>query len=465
MKSDGTIDLVCFDAEGRQPIRMDAEAYLRAVAECDAALFAFGSDPGTVYGSGRNATTFTLKEWEQAIKLSIPVYLILSHRLSDSFINNVKKQKDEEDIWRKLCARIPDKYIITFDENSPGDLALQVSLTIASYLSKMLSLHCVASASWVRQAYSNLFKHLTTHNAATELQDSLSELRDEVGPDTDQNAVHLIALAYTLRRLAPSRELVSGLADSWLGMAWLLTMGGDKAVQDIKNLASNPSALCREISKWQDPQGDLSWFSFLPESDRALIMRWLWEKGLVHRYKWDFASEVETDKFALKLADNVDWKLGTGLQGLQSRFYEVYLASLAYENLLKEYDDVQSFITKNILNPPGTGAEGRILQLRGLCQAILDNPSDGIRFYERAIEEFRKHMPKLIRNIAHSHVMIAAMKADGKSSDEVKRIKSEYIEKIEKETGVKFDSVVNSFFQEVWRRIDRADFKRIWAKK
>ena len=138
LELDGTIKLSCFDKEDVQPTKMDADAYIRAASACDIAIFALAEDPGTIHGTGKNITTFTMAEWNAVIRSPVTVYLLLSHRLDDSFIAAVTKRK-AKNIWKMLRKSMPTKHIITFDKNVKGDLLKLVARTIAQYLAEMSS--------------------------------------------------------------------------------------------------------------------------------------------------------------------------------------------------------------------------------------------------------------------------------------------------------------------------------------
>ena len=205
---------------------------------------------------------------------------------------------------------------------------------------------------------------------------------------------------------------------------------------------------------------DEKMFGLLPQWKQYLIVRCLLEMGLIHRYLWDFAAEVSIEHFAEKLAQSIEW--GGLLPSLRDRFYEVYLAALAYAGDKQKLAPLETEIDRLILPTPE--GQSRRLQLKGLCAYVLDRRQEGIEGYETAIREFQREPQKWLKNIAHSLVMIAAMKANGEEPDRVASIKQEYEEKIKNETGQEVANALNAFYWRVWQRFQNNTFRSIWTE-
>lgn len=198
---DQTIELIAFDRSISAPVRTGIEEFRRQIRNSDAVIFAMATKVGTIkQEEDGDPTTPTLEEWELAICLPIPTYLLLTQHLSASFISTVPDPQ-ERSIWEKLKASIPDKYIFLFNEADESDLSIATVRVIASFLSASRSLSSDVAAPWARDTYESLLQHLTTPNAASEYRERLKFLIQLAQNEMQEWAAQLVAAAYTLRRL------------------------------------------------------------------------------------------------------------------------------------------------------------------------------------------------------------------------------------------------------------------------
>lgn len=453
MQADGSLDVIAFDAGTVSPAATDATAYLDKLARCEAVIFALGDDPGTIFDGSRagEVTTWTLEEWRLAIKIGVPIYLILKHPLDKKFRESQSDRKARS-IWKFLSESIPTKKRIQFNPKQKGSLRDAVSRVVAKILSDKVAL-TEAADRWVDEASKKLIDRLTSKNTAAEMNKAVTEITSSVSPEADPNIVRLIAAASVLRRFSETPDEVSAFVDRWLDRAYVLLTETQHETSTLVTRADQGLPIRRKdvVDRW------LPAFRSLPDWKKYLIVRCLLEKGLARRYLWDFEGESEIEGWADSLAVSVAWK---GLGSLRDRFYEVYLGALAYAGHSSALTERRDEIFK--LRLSGPEGEGRRLQLVGLANFVLGDHPGGISAYKDAVSQFEIEGDNWLKNIAHSYVMIAAMSGDEKTADQIVNIKDHYQKIIEDRTKLKIDAALNSFYWRVWNNIERGQFALIW---
>lgn len=465
LHNDQTIQLIAFDRSIPAPVRTGIEEFKRQIRDCDVVIFAIATSVGSIkLGDNGDPTTPTLNEWELATHLPIPTYLLLNQHLSDSFLSTIPEPL-ERAVWEKLKTSIPDKHIMLFREGCEKDLMMVIARVIASFLSASRSLSLDVIAPWTREAHKSLLSYLTTPNAASEYEGRIEFLLPLAQNELQAGAVQLIAASYTLRRLARDADIVAGYSIPWLNQAWLLLHHTDRSPTNLRLLASEPSSMEHLIAnklKADNPE----WFAVLANGLRSLVIEWINEYGLCLRYGWQFKREIMAYEAAIELGSSIAWVLGPTLANVNARLYEVYLAALCYGQEITKLQRILHEKTISNLIPHGEDKKARIYQLEGLTAATLENFNKAINDYMNAIAEFEKLDKRRLANVAHSYIMIAALKANMKPADDREKIQRECLGLIKRHTKKDLNDIANSFYRKVWDRTWNVnDFKSIWNPK
>lgn len=208
---------------------------------------------------------------------------------------------------------------------------------------------------------------------------------------------------------------------------------------------------------------NLEWFAVLGDRLRSLVIEWINEYGLCLRYGWQFKREIMAYEAAIALGSSVGWVLGPTLGEVNARLYEVYLAALCYGQEKEKLRKILEEKTIGNLIPHGEDEKARIYQLEGLAASTFGDFAKAINDYTKAIAEFKKLDARRLVNVAHSHIMIAAFRANKKSEGERGKIRRECLDLIKQDTGNALDDIANSFYRKVWNRIWKvSDFESIW---